>query len=141
MTGPASIASQYSNESVRISGFEQADDCVHMIEWLRRGRDFRTFVVQDVERELYLQDAKSQLLSVACGKPELETKLRKAPEGSTAIVVKFSIVFPIVVEVRGGDGRLWRLHVRNGYLATGDPSESFQLRADFNIVRPELIEG
>lgn len=51
---------------VELSGFDQADEQVHMLEWLGNGRDFRQFVAEDIEVKLCAQDAGSELLSLQC---------------------------------------------------------------------------
>jgi hypothetical protein len=123
---------------VNISGFDVMDESLHMIEWLRRGKDFRSFVVNDIEAELYAQDQGSQLLSVDCGIPEYETKLQPDRSGDKAIVTQFCVVFPVSVRVAGGDGRRWKLQVRHSYQATNmDVPGKFNLQVNFTILAHE----
>lgn len=123
---------------VNISGFDVVDESLHMIEWLRRGKDFRSFVVNDIEAELYAQDQGAQLLSVDCGIPEYETKLQPDRSGGKAIVTQFGVVFPVAVRVVGGDGRRWKLQVRHSYQATNmDVPGKFNLQMNFTIIAHE----
>ena len=72
---------------VEASGFEQADDAAHMIAWLGRGPDFRRFVVNDIESELYRQTPGAQLLAVRCReKPELRTTASQESPSQGAVV-------------------------------------------------------
>jgi hypothetical protein len=133
------ISSLHKPNVIGVSGFEEADESLHMIEWLRRGKDFREFVVRDIESELYAQDGSAQLLSVDCGKPEFQTKMRRDVANNRAIVTKLDIIFPVRLSVKGGDGRLWSLDVRHGYLAENmDVPDGFKLTMNFTIVNHQL---
>jgi hypothetical protein len=133
------ISSLHKPNVIGVSGFEEADESLHMIEWLRRGKDFREFVVSDIESELYAQDGGAQLLSVDCGKPELQTKMRRDVTNNRAIVTKLDIVFPVRLSVKGSDGSLWRLDVRHGYVAENmDVPDGFKLTMNFTIVSHQL---
>jgi hypothetical protein len=132
------IPSRHAPALVDISGFDASDDSLHMIEWLRRGKDFRQFVVNDVETELYAQDGGSQLLSLACGVPEFETKLRPESPNGEAVITQFGVIFPVLAHVVGGDGRHWKLQIRHGYQATNmDVPGKFNLQMNFTIVGHE----
>lgn len=131
------VASLHPNQRIDVIGFERGDDCVHMIEWLRKGADFRQFVVSDLEAELYAQDADAQLLSVVCNSDlEHETKARRIPGNEVqAVLTAVSITFPLTVRVRAGNGVVWLLDVRHGYQASNmDQKDGFKLRLDFTIV-------
>lgn len=133
------IPSFHVPAQVDISGFDAVDDSLHMIEWLRRGRNFRHFVVNDLETELYAQDSNAQLLSVDCGTPEFETRLRPESPSDKAVVTHFGVVFPVLARVTGGDGRRWKLQVRLGYQATNmDGQGKFNLQMNFTIVGHEI---
>jgi hypothetical protein len=68
------VPSINSPNQVVLSGFELADAAAHMIAWLGRGDDFRKFVTNDIELELYSQTPGAQLLSIKCNEePELRT--------------------------------------------------------------------
>ncbi|WP_038492758.1 hypothetical protein [Janthinobacterium agaricidamnosum] len=129
------VESQHIPERVEISGFETVDDSVYMLEWMRKGRDFRQFVVRDIETELYAQDAGSQLLSVSCkAKPNLETKVKTDHQGQSGVVTQFFVTFPISLRVRAANGVVWRLDVEHAYQATNlDVPDTFQLRLNFTI--------
>ena len=129
------VESQHATERVETSGFETADGSVHMLEWMRKGRDFRQFVVHDIETELYAQDAGSQLLSVNCkARPNFETKVKTDHQGQSGVVTQFFVTFPISLRVRAANGAVWRLDVEHGYQATNlDLPDKFQLRLNFTI--------
>jgi hypothetical protein len=120
---------------IDISGFEVVDDSVHMLEWMRKGPDFRQFVVHDIETELYAQDASSQLLSVNCkAKPNFETKVKTDHQGQNGVVTQFFASFPISLRVRAANGTVWKLDVEHSYQATNlDVPDKFQLRLNFTI--------
>jgi hypothetical protein len=119
---------------IEVTGFEQVDESVHMLEWLRRGRDVAAFVVEDLENELDLQDPGSQLLSVHCvAAPMLETGLR-GEDSSQAAVTRFSAAFPIELRVRRTDGSTWRLQLKYRYEATGmNAPAQFKLVTNFDV--------
>jgi hypothetical protein len=130
------VESQHVPERIDISGFETADDSVHMLEWMRKGRDFRQFVVHDIEAELYAQDTSSQLLSVNCKtKPNFETKVRTDNQGQSGVVTQFFAAFPISLRVRAANGAVWKLDVEHSYQATNlNVPDEFQLRLNFTII-------
>ncbi|MBD9597773.1 hypothetical protein IB270_33660 [Ensifer sp. ENS05] len=62
---------------IELTGFSNGDEVIHMIAMLGRGKDFRRFVVRDVEAELYAQTPNAQLLSITCKtEPRLKTTER-----------------------------------------------------------------
>ncbi|MDB0544665.1 hypothetical protein LBW62_25870, partial [Ralstonia solanacearum] len=134
------VASLRAPNQIKISGFDSADDSVHMIEWLRRGRDFRGFVTHDVEQELYSQDQAAQLLALHCeSSPALETKIRPDLATSKGIVTYFSVEFHLSLRVRAGDGRIWWLRVRHNYQASGlDVAGEFRLTLNFTVDQSDL---
>ncbi|MHA6878498.1 hypothetical protein [Ralstonia pseudosolanacearum] len=134
------ISSLHVPNKIKVSGFDSADDSVHMIEWLRRGRDFRGFVTHDVERELYSQDQAAQLLDLHCDpSPSFETKIRPNLATNKGIVKYFSVTFHLSLRVRAGDGRVWRLRVRHNYQASGlDVAGEFRLKLNFTVDQSDL---
>src|SRR4030065_2059151 len=135
-TYPASVASLKNGSFVEISGFEAVDESTHMIVWLGKGKEFRKFVVNDVETELYAQDKGAQLLSVHCkSTPKYETKARPNNDRtSKAIVTSFSVTFPLAVRVRASNGEVWRLDVNHNYVATNlDEPGQQKLALNFGI--------
>lgn len=131
------VQSSRPNQRVEVIGFEKADDSIHMIEWLRKGVDFRQFVVGDVEAELYAQDDAAQLLSVACSSDlKYETKAHRISGNETqAVLTAMSITFPLTVRVRAGNGAMWQLDVMHNYQASHmDRQGEFKLRLNFTIV-------
>ncbi|WP_338768680.1 hypothetical protein [Massilia sp. METH4] len=134
------VDSQHVPERIEVLGFEAADDSVHMLAWLRKGKDFRQFVVNDIETELYAQDANSQLLSVNCKeKPTFDTKVKTDQQAKTGVVTQFRAAFPVSVRVRSGNGAVWRLEVEHSYQAINlDVPDKFQLRLDFTIVGHQI---
>jgi len=108
-----------------------------MIEWLGKGKDFRQFIVNDIETELYAQDSNSQLLSVNCvAKPECETKLIRQNEADQkGILTQFSVTFPVVLQVKAGNSGVWRLNVKHNYSASNlNVPGNHKLRLNFTIV-------
>lgn len=142
MSDEAWAASLHAPNQIKISGFEAADESVHMIEWLRRGRDFRGFVIHDVEQELYSQDQAAQLLELHCElPPTLETKVRRDLAANKGIVTYFSVTLHISLRVQAGDGRVWRLRVQHNYQASGlDVPGKFQLKLNFTVDESDLEE-
>lgn len=130
------VESQHIPERIEVSGFDAADDSVHMLEWMRKGSDVRQFVVNDIETELYSQNANSQLLSVACNaKPNFETKVKTDQQAKNGVVTQFFAAFPIALRVRAANGAVWKLDVEHSYQATNlDVPDEFQLRLNFTIV-------
>jgi len=117
-------------------GFEQADDAEHMIAWLGRGSDFRCFVVNDIESELYCQTPGAQLLTVRCNdKPDLKTTVLQDDPGQDAIVTGVSVTFPLTVQVRMADSAIWKLDIQHNYDATNIHlrDDRRQLRLNFTI--------
>lgn len=137
-----SVASVKKPARIEIAGFEQADESIHMIEWLRKGKDFRGFIVHDIESELYAQDQGSQLLSVKCKtKPEYETKIRRENDrASKAIVTQLSVTFPVSLRVKAANDVVWELDVQHNYHATNlDIPDQFNLQLNFTVVRAQQI--
>lgn len=130
------VVSLHPQEKVNVSGFEFADGDSHMIEWIRKGRDFRQFVVNDIEVELYAQDTSAQLLSVECkARPRIETKVRQEGGASRVVVTQMLIDFPIALRVQSTNGEVWKLDISHSYHATNmDVPEKFHLRLDFTIL-------
>jgi hypothetical protein len=105
---------------VETSGFDLAENAAHMIAWLGRGPDFRRFVVNDVESELYRQTPGAQLLTLRCNKePELRTQARLR-DGSDhiAVVTDINVTFPVTALVKTSEGVVWKLDIQQGYDAT-----------------------
>jgi len=121
---------------VELSGFDQADEQTHMLEWLGKGRDFRRFVTEDIEAKLCAQDTGSELLSLQCTRqPAYDVRVGEANAEGKAILHGFAAVFPLVVRVRSGAGQGWRLEVELGYDATDlDKPGEWQLQMKFDIV-------
>lgn len=132
-----SVASIRPPSRVAIKGFEHADDEIHMLEWLGKGKDFRQFFMNDLEHELYRQDPGSLLISAEClAKPEYVSKaLKDDPQASKAILTEFSVVMPLLARVRASSGQLWRLKIDFGYHMTGmDVPGNRKLQLNFQIV-------
>lgn len=130
------VPSLNAPHQVAVSGFELADDAAHMIAWLGRGPDYRRFVANDIESELYRQTPGAQLLSIRCmEKPEFRTRAKQEQQGRV-VVTDVSVMFPVALTVRAPDGVVWRLAVRHCYEASNIHSRSpeRQLRLNFTIV-------
>jgi hypothetical protein len=113
-----SMESINQGQPIEISGFDCAENCAHMIEWLGRGKDYRKFVVSDVEGALYKQQPGSQLLKLQCtGEPELLTgALLQNGAESKATLTRFSATFPLEATVNVG-GEVWILTIDQNYYA------------------------
>jgi len=113
-----SMESINKGKSIEIYGFECAEKSAHMIEWLGRGKDYRKFIVSDVEGELYKQQPGSQLLKLQCtGEPELLTgALPQNGDESKAILTRFSATFPLKATIDLG-GETWILTIDHNYYA------------------------
>lgn len=136
MTSGSEVASLQEPARIAISGFEVVDGSVHMLEWLGRGRDFRTFVTRDVERELYAQDPGAQLISLACvDKPDCETRAMPRDDGTTlATLTSFRVVFKLSALVAASNGSRWWLELRPSYLASNlDNPSGRKLQYQFNV--------
>jgi hypothetical protein len=117
-------------------GFELAEDAAHMIAWLGRGRDFRRFVVNDIESELYRQTPGAQLLAVRCNdKPDFNTTARQDDPSRGAVVTGVSVTFPVTARVRAADGAIWKLDIKHNYDAANIHlhDDRRQLRLNFTI--------
>lgn len=134
------IASTNLPNEIALFGFEMAESSAHMMAWLGRGSDFRKFVVNDLESELYSQTPGAQLLAVTCNeKPEFETVVRRGPSGQEAIVTGLSVTFSLTLRVRAADGARWKLLIRHNYEATHlEKRGARQLRLNFTILGHEL---
>jgi hypothetical protein len=113
-----SMESINQGQSIEISGFDCAEKSAHMIEWLGRGKDYRKFVVSDVEGELYKQQPGSQLLKLICtDEPELLTgALPQNGDESKAILTRFSVTFPLEATINLSD-EVWVLSIDQNYYA------------------------
>lgn len=102
--------------NVEASGFSMADDAAHMIAMLGRGSNFRLFVTNDLEGELYAQTPGAQLLSITCKEaPRLETSAAQNSPGNSAIVTGVSVTFLLALRIQMADGTLWNLDVEHTY--------------------------
>lgn len=103
---------------VEASGFEQADEAAHMIAWLGRGGNFRRFVTNDVEGELYAQTPGAQLLSITCkGSPHLKTRAIPQGVGQGTVPTDISVTFPLSLRIKMPNEALWKLDVEHNYEA------------------------
>lgn len=106
------------NEPHRVEafGFSQADEAAHMISWLGRGNNFRQFVTNDVEGELYAQTPGAQLLSITCKGPlQIETNAAPQGVGQGTVATDISITFPLALRIKMPDEMLWKLDVEHSY--------------------------
>lgn len=110
------IPSLNKPHQVEALGFDQADNAAHMIAWLGRGSNFRQFVTNDVEGELYAQTPGAQLLSITCKGPlQLETSAMPQGPGQGTTVTGISITFPLSLRIKMSDEVLWKLDVEHNY--------------------------
>ncbi|WP_434577353.1 hypothetical protein J3P95_10815 [Pseudomonas sp. Z5-35] len=134
------VGSRKTPSQIELLGFEQLDQSAHMMEWLRRGRDFRQFIISDLEEELYTQDRGSQLLSAHLkSQPDFETKVLKETSSTQTIVKQFSVVLAFSLRVRASNGVIWVLDVNHGYYAKNmDLPGQFQLRLSFLVMGAQV---
>ncbi|WP_139236824.1 hypothetical protein [Rugamonas rubra] len=139
-SGRQFVKSLHIPERIELSGFEAADDSVHMLEWMGRGSGFRQFVINDIEVELYSQNANAQLLSVNCkAKPNFETTMKVDENTQNGVVTRLFVKFPISLRVRTANTTIWRLDVEHSYQATNiDVPGEFQLRLNFAIIGNQI---
>jgi hypothetical protein len=132
-----SVVSSKAPARIVLKGFELASEGAHMIEWLGRGTDFRSFVASDIEAELYAQDPGAQLLSLECTAiPEYETRAVPRNDGtSLATVTFFAVIFPLVAHVVSSGRETWRLEIRHGYIMSNvDKPADRKLHLQFQVV-------
>ena len=134
-----SMNSINKGKTIEISGFDCADKSTHMIEWLGRGKDYRSFVVADVEKELYKQQPGSQLIKLECtGEPELLTgALPTNGDESKVILAKFSVTFPLKATVNLS-GQIWVLSIDQNYYAENlNVPNKHKLTLNFTVKRSD----
>jgi hypothetical protein len=118
-------------------GFESVEKSAHMLAWLGRGPDFRRFIVNDVETELYCQTPGAQLITLICSRePELKTVTLPERSSQKAMVTDFSVTFPLTAQVKLAGGPVWKLDILHCYDATNLHLNDGRrkLRLDFTIV-------
>ena len=134
-----SMNSINKGKTIEISGFDCADKSTHMIKWLGRGKDYRSFVVADVEKELYKQQPGSQLIKLECtGEPELLTgALPTNGDESKVILAKFSVTFPLKATVNLS-GQIWVLSIDQNYYAENlNVPNKHKLTLNFTVKRSD----
>ena len=96
-----SVESIHEGKQVEVSGFDCAQDALHVMDLLGRGPDFPGFVIADVETELDRQNKGSQLLSISCtGEPQLKASQVAVPEDSSKVMLSaLSMSFPLNISV------------------------------------------
>lgn len=105
--------------TVRAFGFPLADAAAHMIYWLGRGPDFRRFVTNDVEGELYAQTPGAQLLSITCKEtPRLETYGAQNEMRKGIVATDVCVTFLLALQIKTVDSVLWHLDVEHSYIAS-----------------------
>ncbi|WP_322966415.1 hypothetical protein [Sphingomonas fuzhouensis] len=121
-------------------GFAQVDEVAHMISWLGRGGNFRQFVTNDVEGELYAQTPGAQLLSITCKGP-LHLETRVMPKGQGATPIDISVTFPLSLQIKMPDDALWRLDVEHNYDAVNIHLKDGRrtLTQNFSVVGHEQV--
>ncbi|WP_155802552.1 hypothetical protein [Ponticaulis koreensis] len=110
------IASLNAPQRVEATGFSMVDSSSHMIALLGRGEDFRHFLTNDVESELYVQTPGAQLLSITCKEtPTIKSRAVQTDPGGRAILADVSVTFPLALLIKMADRSLWHLDVEHGY--------------------------
>lgn len=137
------ISSIKPPNQINLSGFDLADKSAHMIAWLGRGDDFRRFVPNDIEDELYRQTPDAQVLDVEClSEPELTTDATQDKATQVTTVTDLVAAFPVKVRVRVADGSIWIIKIRHGYEARNIHLRDGRrtLRLNFDILESTLEE-
>jgi len=102
--------------SVDAFGFSMADEVAQMISWLGRGTDFRRFITNDVEGELYAQTPGAQLMSITCKEaPRLKISGTQNDRSKSMVVMGVSVIFSLALRIKMADGVLWYLDVEHNY--------------------------
>ncbi|MES1195665.1 MAG: hypothetical protein ABUL58_01820 [Steroidobacter sp.] len=139
-TAASTVESLNAPHKIKVEGFEVVEKASHMLQWLGKGDNFREYIVNDIEKELYAQDRGSQLMSVLCkSEPNYETKaIKNSVDSSKVVVTQFSVTFPLIVKIRASDGQEWSLDVQYNYTATNlnNPGQK-QLALNFTIIGQE----
>jgi hypothetical protein len=123
-------------ELIHVSGYELADEMTHMIEWLRQGPDFRSFVTKHVEQQLYSQAPNAQLQSIIC----LDTPISETGvQAATGRVTRFKIAFPFSLVIREEHGSVWKIRADFVYHLRDMLSEAGRIEVDFDELAREPI--
>jgi len=124
-----------SNDKIEIVGFECGKNDSHMIEWLGLGSDYKTFVTEAIQRELYKQQPDSKIKKLECkAEPELLTSvLAQSKTDKEAILTKFSVTFPVEATIELG-GSTWSLSIEQNYIIKNmETTDNRKLVTNFNI--------
>ncbi|NCP65639.1 MAG: hypothetical protein GW763_06185 [Paraglaciecola sp.] len=126
---PLPISADEQSE-IKISGFECANDIMHIIPLLGRGPDFPDFIVKDIEKELDRQKKGSYLKKVECtGNPEIKvTTLAQESNAEMTELSSISVSFPVslIVSQRNNRDFSMPLNVEQNYFVEhlDDPSKT-----------------
>ncbi|WP_263262281.1 hypothetical protein [Pseudomonas sp. RIT-PI-S] len=127
--------------SIEVHGFEKAESYLHMIEWLGRGKNINTFLTQDSEKELYLQDEGSRLLSAELLEvSEVESKAVQQGHTDQGILKEFKINFLMRFHIISSTKETWELKVGQRYLSGNlDVPEKSYLQMSFDVIEARQI--
>jgi hypothetical protein len=129
------IALANSNHEIEIVGFECGKKDSHMIEWLGLGSDYKEFVTEAIQSELYKQQPDSKIIKLECkAEPELLTDvIARSKSDTEAILTKFSVTFPVEATIELG-GSTWVLSIDQNYIIKNlETSDNRKLIENFNI--------
>lgn len=94
-----------SKPNYELIGFDCGEKNIHMIEWLGLGANYKEFVSNTIQDELYKQQPLSNISQLACtAEPILLTKaLTKHSTDTVAVLTELSVTFLVdaLVELNG----------------------------------------
>jgi hypothetical protein len=97
----------HAGKTVEASGFECAEDAMHVMDVLGRGPKFPEFLIKDVETELNRQNKGAHLVSISCvGEPKLMASNVADSQNSSgqSVLSALSVSFPLHLEVQNRQG-------------------------------------
>ncbi|ABG41743.1 hypothetical protein Patl_3237 [Paraglaciecola sp. T6c] len=97
----------HESKTVEASGFECAEEALHVMDVLGRGPKFPEFLIKDVEIELNRQNKGAHLVSISCvGKPELMARNVADSQNNSgqSVLSALSVSFPLHLEVQNREG-------------------------------------
>lgn len=94
-----------SIEGIEVSGFECADESLHVLPYLGRGEDFPKFLVLDINKELKRQNSQVLLSKISCtSAPSLQASVVPIEgDSNQSLLSKLSISFHLDVELKDSE--------------------------------------
>lgn len=97
-------------------GFDCGEKSIHMIEWLGLGENYKTFVSNTIQDELYKQQPKSTIKQLTCtAEPILLTKaLTQQSTDTAAMLTELSVTFLVDALVELNE-ETWLISIKQNY--------------------------